>query len=191
MRIPCMAELAALGLVCNILQVAEYSLKILSRGEEIRKSKKGALLENESLEECAKQLLSKNVALKQSLEASSNIAAEERDEDERALDVLARDCNKEAQYLIEKLRSISSNGSTSGWSSIRGALKSVWEKDSIDAAAQRMQDYQQTIDSRLIQSIRYHPLNIDHAPAIFMLMPAMQPATEIDQGPAKRWNTKA
>lgn len=149
-----MAEVAALALICNILQVAEYAFKILSKGHEIRVSGKGVLPENAALEECAKQLFDKNKALQQSLDENADIPPETRDDDERALVSLARDCNEEARRLVEKLRSISMAGNSSKIGSIRSALKAVWSKDEINSVARRMEGYQKSIDSRLIQSIR-------------------------------------
>ena len=148
-----MAEgLAALSLVCNILQVAEFAHGILSKGREIYKAGHGAEPTNYVLEKCSKQLVQKNAALKQAIQESAKL--KDPDTEDIALTDLAQECNKEAINLIGKLSSLRVHGSGSRIDSIRSALKAVMKKDEINEMAERMKAYQDQINAHLIQNIK-------------------------------------
>ena len=148
-----MAELAALSLFCNVLQVAEFALGIVSKGNEIYKAGIGADPANIALEKCSRQLMAKNAALEQSLADTAELPSEKRDDEDLALEYMARDCNNEAQKLIDRLSSIRVHGSNSRLDSIRSALKAVMKKDEINAVAERMKSYQDQLSRGMIQSI--------------------------------------
>ena len=150
-----MAEaLAALGVFANVVAVADFVFKILEKGHEIKKSGTGALPDNVVLEDISRQLVAKNEALQRSLWESLQLPAGERDEDDVVLSKLAVDCNKEATELINELRRIQVVDPNSKRQSVRGALKAYWDKDKIDGMARRMKSYQDTMNNRLLISIK-------------------------------------
>lgn len=107
---------ATFSLVMNIVQVADYTIKILSKANEIRHSVNGALVANRDADTCAKELLLRNQQLTDSLErqpaTDDTTNGEEGDNEEIdgiVLRRLALQCNEIAQDLIlqlSKLRNI-------------------------------------------------------------------------------------
>ena len=146
-----MEGVAALGLICNVLQVSGYAHQIVAKGREIRASVDGALNENRDSGVCAKELLLRNTRLAETLETSKK--AKECDEDDDALLYLGTECNNIAKDLAEKLSDLRVSETDSKRKSVRAALKASWSKEKIDSIADRMRLFQDQMNSRMLQSI--------------------------------------
>jgi hypothetical protein len=77
--------------------------------------------------------------------------------DEAVLEILCRDCDKEADNLIKRLDKLKvpENSKIRVWKSMEQALLSVWSRKELDAMMQRLLEYRKAIDSRVLLSIGY------------------------------------
>lgn len=146
---------AALAVACNILNVVDWSLKLILESYEIGKSAKGDLPSNETIEKCTTELFQRNLRLQQSIDSSTIGGEVVLDEDDAALETLGGECNFLARRLIERLRDLQRiHGSSSIFRNARQALKAGAAKDEVESIAARMKDFQDQIDSRMLQSIK-------------------------------------
>jgi hypothetical protein len=170
----------ALSLGANVIQVIDFSIKLVSKGYHIYKSADGSLIENLDTEAVAIDLQICNARLSQSLDQykqsetkslsseslSSSISlavgsiggngGARDDADEQALEQLCEACNKVASELVERLRRLKvvPGGKHREWKSVRQALKTVWSKDDLDAIATRLRLYRDQLNTRLLVSLR-------------------------------------
>ncbi|KAL9069505.1 MAG: hypothetical protein Q9157_006129 [Trypethelium eluteriae] len=144
--------ITALGLVSNVLQVADYSVRLLSKANEIGRSVDGSIKENRDIEKCAKELILRNQQLSQSLTRNDSDSSD-LDNDDVILARLGHDCNGGAMELIECLSSLRSYQGRSAFKSVRQAIKTVYSREKVENMAKRMKSFQEQINSVLLQSM--------------------------------------
>lgn len=118
-----MEGLAAVGAASSIVQLLDFSLKLLATGREIRDSASGSTLQNEALEHVYQQLRS----ILQPVEsfAASNVAQSRHFKSDHILPaarIAQRDCS-EILSLLGKLRIKS--GGNKRWGSMVASFKSM------------------------------------------------------------------
>lgn len=141
---------ATLALLCNILDVAKLAYSIVAKGKEVYDA--GSDPAQQAIEKCATSLLTKNAALKQSIE--ENAKRDDCELDDLMTLQLARACNKEASKLIDTLSSVRIHGSATRIDAMRTVVKMGMKKDEINAIRDRMEEYQKQISARLIQDTK-------------------------------------
>jgi hypothetical protein len=94
-----MAELAAIGLVSNILQFVEYGIVLVKKYRELRKSTSGITKENEVLEEHTLRFRE----LLQPLGADATTPMAVSSEERKAEQQFRRECDKVAADLLERI----------------------------------------------------------------------------------------
>jgi hypothetical protein len=117
----------AIGLAGNIVQFVDFSIKIVSKASEIKQSTDGVLRENWDLEIVTKGLIAINARLKDSVHSPGIALTQEH----HRLDDLRERCTEVAGELLDALNELKARGSKSRWKSLRHALKSVWDRDTI------------------------------------------------------------
>ncbi|KAK3360446.1 hypothetical protein B0T25DRAFT_130169 [Lasiosphaeria hispida] len=118
-----MEGLAAVGAASSIVQLVDFSLKLLATGKEIRDSASGSTLQNEALEDIYRQMQS----ILQPVEsfAASNVAQSRQSKSDHILPaarIAQRDCS-EILSLLGKLRIRS--GGNKHWGSMVASFKSM------------------------------------------------------------------
>ena len=144
---------SALGLVSSLIQVADFSVRILSKADEIGRSADGSMEENRDIEKCAKELVLRNQLLSDSLIRNEG-EKDSWDKDDMVLGRLGHDCNRAARELIECLSGLRSYHGRSTFKSVRQAIKAVYSKEKVESMLKRMKGFQEEINSSLLQSIR-------------------------------------
>lgn len=146
---------AALGIVCNVLQVSDYAFRLVAKGHGIHQSVDVASKENRSMETCAKELFLRNARLVEALRNSKSTG--ELSADDEALKALGVECSSIAKELIELLTKLRRSDVSSKSKSMRQALKASWNKEKVNGIAQRMKHFQDQMNSAMLQSLRYFP----------------------------------
>ena len=119
--------LAAVGAAAAVVQFIGYGFKVISKGNELRRSTNGALEENEFLESVAGDLKILLDRIKQSSKPASQAVQNFRD-----------DGLKLANEMLTALEELKIKGLPSKWKSLRKALKAVHSKAKIESWAERL-----------------------------------------------------
>jgi pyruvate-formate lyase-activating enzyme len=147
-----MEAIAALGLASNIIQIVDFSSRIISRGQEIYSSSDGSTAEHALLSDVARNL----AELHQSLIVSGSV----RDKGKRKLTVADKqllDLKIESQKIVkdlqEALNKIKLSKKDRKWRSVRHALLSIQSDKEIANLAARLDSIRKQVDSAAMISI--------------------------------------
>jgi len=153
-----MAELGALSFACNVIQVIDFSAKVLLKTYEISQSTSGRTREQEGLLDEADSLAKLADSLQAELAPATPGKALSPEEIE--LENTAKCCNAVARRLIDAIHKASA--STSGRkglkhkiSSFRRALVHTWKADELGIMSKEVEQYRQIVTNYLVKSIRY------------------------------------
>ncbi|EPS45160.1 hypothetical protein H072_844 [Dactylellina haptotyla CBS 200.50] len=141
-----MDPLTALGACSSILQVVDFSIKILSKGNELRTSLSGALPENLQLESVASHLQALVAKLQQQNTPSHPQA--------QGLNQLSALCTQTVNELLSVLETLKITGPRTKWKSFRAAVKSVWKKEKIEELKNRLVTIRDEIEFGIIVDLK-------------------------------------
>lgn len=147
--------LAALSLVCNVVELVSFTAKILSRVREIQSSAKGELEAHSVIKTCAAQLAKLNEPLKSPWGGHEAKGRQlPLDDDEKALEKIAVLCHGEAQSLIVKLDKLKVGGGVGWRKSVAHVVKAWVQEEEVEGLEKRMKSYQDAMNSISIRSAR-------------------------------------
>lgn len=143
---------AAVGLATSVVQFVDFTIKLVSKGNQYYKSADGVLTENRELEAIA----NKFSTLSQNLAKSSEIfpPAKQASDEENALRNVARECETVALEFVEVLNQLRVDGAHRKWKSFRQALKTIWQKEDIQDMLHRLQLAREEMVVHLLVVIR-------------------------------------
>jgi len=140
-----MAEaIAVLGLVGNIVQVVDFSWRLIAKSKEAYNSGSSALEGGPIIEAATADLKLLNSKLQEDASLTKD----------PEFFRLCQACNEVAEKLLKALRSISINTKQRLWTSVRKALKSVMTKDEIDELERRLASIRQELNLRISVDVR-------------------------------------
>ena len=163
---------AALNFASNIVQFVEFGCRLFSQSKELYRSSGGVLDEAAELDNIAQSLsrLSDNliVKCKPSSEDSDIDMADgmERipptrptnalgmDSGENDLVLIATDCKKVANELLEALNQLRVKSPRKKWECFRVALKKVWKSERVDDMSRRMERLSSQMTLCLVQNLK-------------------------------------
>ena len=150
-----MAEMAALGLAANIIQLINFSADLISKGHEIYKSADGTLVEHlelqaitEHFQELNMQLSNGRPKLWPRFKGAPDAKTEKR------LQELCASCMEVTGPLVDVLERLKADGKHKGWNSFRQALNSIWSQEDIQSLSRRLEAFRRQIDTTLLVIIR-------------------------------------
>ena len=146
-----MEALAVVGVVSSIVQLVDFSSKILSTGIELYKSADGALADDMTVEQVTKDLIALDKSLNESIRAT---AASSCLTDETALKGLGEKCKEVSAELLGRLESLKISEKHKAWSTARQTLRGMWGKAKMDAMVQTLDMIKQQLNLRLLVSLR-------------------------------------
>lgn len=140
---------SATSLAAAILQLAEFTGKVLSRSQELYHTGSGALFRHAEVTTIADsfQALLKNLELASGHGIASHAPTQ--------LDILvsqARDVTEELQDLLNRLATVP--GSMQRWKSIRQAVLTIWKESQLRDLEHRVDAYRKQIDSALLHELQ-------------------------------------
>jgi hypothetical protein len=139
-----MEPFTAIGLAASIINIVDFALRIVSKGNKIYHSCDGVHSDHGDLELVANDML----LLQNKLQVASSPFVQEAklNDDDRALHELSTAANEVAAQLLQKMNKAKVQGRFRRWKSLRQAVKSVWSKPEVDGMATRF-DHDQRPDS--------------------------------------------
>jgi hypothetical protein len=148
-----MEALCTFSVAVNVIQLVDFSSKLISSGRELYKSAEGQLIEHSELQNITQSLsrLAKNVNDSlQSLDKDRELTEHEREQAR-----LGYDCTHVASELLEALKSLKAAGKQGRWRSFQQALLTVWHKDKIDMLEKRLNRFRQELIADILGTLRY------------------------------------
>lgn len=133
---------SATSLAAAILQLADYTRKVLARSRELYKSADGALLGHTELSIIIKNLDRDLQSLKDEPNAPELSALASK----------AKEVTSELVSLLERL--MKKPAQNSRWRSVRQAILSIWKESQIQNLEGRVQRYRNQVDSALLSDMR-------------------------------------
>lgn len=145
--------LTALSVAASVIQFVEFSSQIVSKARHIYQSPHGILQGNYENETISIRLQSLAEGLKVPLKPKEDTAVTKQDQ---ALQDICMECislSDELLLRLDKLK-VPSIAQQRRWKSCRQALKSVWSKKKLDAAAARLSQLRSELDSHVLYYLR-------------------------------------
>ena len=147
-----MEPLAALSVAANVLQVVDFSARIVSKTSELYNSAHGQLVQHTDITTTTSDLHRLTLKLSESI-APQNVPTV-LSEDDQALHVLCKGCIDVSQELQAGLNELRVKGVPSKWKSLRKALKTIWTKEHISELQSRLASYREQLDSRILVGLK-------------------------------------
>jgi molecular chaperone GrpE (heat shock protein) len=136
-----MDPITAVSLVGTIVQLVDFSIKVVSKSTELYRSGRGVLTENTQIETATKDLSKLNAQLKQSTAAGDT-----------ELQVLCQACSDVADQLLAALAQV--KGKEQKWQSLRKALRSILSKEEIRQLEFRLASFRDQLNRRITIRMR-------------------------------------
>ena len=150
----------SLSLACSIVQLVDFSSKLLSKGAELYKST--ALSEYIELEKIASDLH----CMTENLLIEPNNPTQQISDDEEQLKDLAARSRLLSEELIVILKDLKVGSTHQKWQSFRQALRSVRKKEKIQALEKTLESLQMDINTRLLNIMRSVEINRQASQAV-------------------------
>ena len=156
-----MEPFAALGLATSIIQIVDFSGRIISRGKEIYHSPDGTLKIHTVLKEAAKNLHELSLGLIEDISVPevpfSKVCRTKRGEksvaEEQLLELSAQ--TKEiTDKIIGAIQRIEVDDVGKMWKSIDQAFRSVWSQKELESLEARLDNIRKQINTALLFSLR-------------------------------------
>lgn len=138
-----MDPISAVSLAGTVVQLVDFSIKIVSKTSELYRSSSNGLVENQSIDKVTKDLTKLNNQLK-----DSNVG-------DADLQELCKACGDAADELLRALSKVKVEGKGRIWQSFRKALISVWSKEGIQELEKRLERFRDELNLRLTAGLRY------------------------------------
>ena len=138
-----MDPLSAFSLACGVIQVVNFSTKVVQKLREFHKD--GSLSQNKEAEEMATQL----TQLQTSLSLPNH-----RDQAQDELLKLGEKCSATAKDLVTELQKLKISGPHRKRQVIQKTIKTIWKKTAIDDIQKRLDDYRKLLDHRVLIDLR-------------------------------------
>jgi hypothetical protein len=145
--------LSALGVAASVVQVVDFSSKLISKGNEYHKSANGALLEHNELAAAATNLMNLSKALEKSFRTIQ--AGSEDSSEEASFRIVVEDCRTTASEFIAVLNTFKVARGHKRWKSFRQAFKTMWNKDKIEEMLGKLNMIREQLVIHLLVVLRY------------------------------------
>lgn len=149
-----MESIAALGLASNIIQIVDFSTRIISRGRDLYNSTDGQAAEHVVLHDAVKRLSELLVSLEGPKKPRDVRKVTTADRQLMQLKAETVKAARELQEALNKAR-IDKKGRNKRWQSVQQALLSVRSDKQISALVLRLDKIREQVDTAVLISIRY------------------------------------
>jgi hypothetical protein len=151
--------LTALSVASSVIQLVDFSLKIVSKSKDLYKSNNGTLKENAATETVTIRLKQMTSRLRGQLGRNSNgirNGTYDQARQDRLMDI-CKECSEVSDELIHHLGKLKvpTWSEKSKWKSFRQALKSIWSKPAIDEMAKRLEVLRAELDTHILEILRF------------------------------------
>ena len=147
-----MDPISAIGLAGSVINLVDFTTRLISKGSQYYESPSGAVIENLELEIIAENFdrLSRRLA-----DTSSPFhGLRSLSDDELTLQKVGREAQKVAESFVSVLDSLKIRGRNTKWKSFRQALKTLWSKEDIDEMQRKLSLFQGSVAVHLLVVVR-------------------------------------
>ena len=137
-----MDAFAAFSLACGIIQVVDFSTKVVKRCHELYRD--GASAENKEIEEMAKHLTILH----------TNLDLSHHGGDEDLMD-LGSKCSSTARQLIAELAKMKVIGPHKTRQALKKTVRGMFKGNAVDDIEKRLGEYRKLLDSRILIDLRF------------------------------------
>jgi hypothetical protein len=148
-----MDPISAFGIAVNVIQLVDFTSKLVSEAEEIYRSGDGELIEHAELKTVTKDLLKLTLAVDSSIK-ERKLGRKALSESEREQERLGQECRHVASELLTALNKLKVGGKHAKWNSMRQALRTVMRKNKIDQLEKRLDRYRQELVANVLSRLR-------------------------------------
>jgi hypothetical protein len=138
-----MDPISALSVAGTVVQLVDFSIKIVSKSSELYRLGSDGPVENQSIDKATEDLTKLNNKLKDSSVSDPD------------LQELCKSCGCAADELLVALSKIKVDGKGRAWQSFRKAFRSIWSKEKIQELENRMARFRDELNLRLTAGLRY------------------------------------
>jgi hypothetical protein len=139
-----MDPMTALGLVGNIVQLVDFSWKLISKSTELYKTGESALVGAPVIEAATVDLKLLSAKLRDDARLVGDAQIQ-----------VCESCQDVTDKLLRALKSISGDNKRQIWTSVRKALKTVMKKAEIDEMDRRLAGIRHELNLRIAVDLRY------------------------------------
>lgn len=136
-----MESFAAFSLACGIIQVVDFSSKVLKKCHELYRD--GVSSEHREIEEMARHLT----------DLCANLDLSDQCGDNELTD-LGSKCSRTAEELVVELGKMKVHGPHRKRLAFKKTLRAVFKGNTVDDIQKRLREYQKTLDSRILVDLR-------------------------------------
>ena len=147
-----MDPLTAFSLTCGVIQVVDFSARIVVKCRQIYKD--GATSEHTQMKSMAEHLKALATDMKLPSTVQGLGSANQLYHHDEELLKLAERCSETATELINELQELSIQGRQRKRDALRKAVKVVWKKDTIENIQKSLESYRRTLDTSILISLR-------------------------------------
>lgn len=148
-----MDPLTAFSIACGVIQVVDFSTKVVGKCREIYKD--GVSSENKDIESMAKHLTDLSIELDSANPVVKPGPMPQIYNDDQDLRKLAQQCSETAKELITQLQKLKIQGQPRKRDVIRKTVKVIWKKSAIEDIERRLAQYRRTLDTRILINLRF------------------------------------
>ena len=145
--------LSAFALACNVLQLIETGVKVLSKTADYRSSETGVLTEQKDLHDILQSLYNVNSDLQDSLSAPKN--AQVRTLEEVRLSEANVQCLQLSRDFLGFLDSLKLKDKSAVLGSFRMSVKSLWHRDKMTAMEKALAQARDNLNVNLLVYMKY------------------------------------
>jgi hypothetical protein len=173
-----MDPLSSLSLAVNIIQIVDFSSKLVKAAAEINNSADGELVEHSELKSTTESLSRQVNELDKTLDAKN--LEKVLSEDERDLRRLGQECSGVIAELLSALNKLQVQGTSKKWKSFRQALLTIWHRENIDAFEKRLKRFREQMVMDTLSTLRYSGSGSLNSFILMSNVPEMQSKQQID-----------
>lgn len=149
-----MDPLTATSTAAAILQLADFTGKVLSRSQELYKSAKGALVEHEELFFVTTRFNKLLTELKVGPRGHDDESSQAFRRSEIYL--VVRDAANATNELLQLLNQLARvPGTSQRWKSVRQAVATLWKEDKLRNLEKRVERYREQVSLALMHDLRF------------------------------------
>ena len=144
-----MEPVAIFGLVCGVIQVVDFSNKVLSTCKELYE--KGSLAEHEDLDFMSARLINLRSDLLAGRQRSSALPNQPGRQD---VIELAGKCSQTALKLHEELEKLKPSVSGKKYEAFRISWKTIWRKKNLEKLEKDLHSFQRILNTKILSNIQ-------------------------------------
>ena len=145
--------LSAFSVACNVLQVIEIGVKVLSKAADYRKAESGVLSEQKDLRDVMQSLNNLNTDLSASLPQQT--ASKELTVEEARLLEVNNQCLRLSKEFINFLDHLKIRDRHAVFDSLRMSIKTMWHRDKMDAMEKSLSQARSNLNVTFLVYMKY------------------------------------